>query len=223
VLWFLQLHVDILSFVASEEADAGDRCDPVVLATRLVNVGYRCVRAPSSVRSAVACPSLEVCSNFLLCSALRYVLVKHALWQPQEPVSLSSVHRVHLRVALGGGTGQSCFKNLSHEFLVVYGGPPMWGGPKNLEYIVDLQFKEQFRIPQSNSKYEELLLLVPDTFIGPCHRWGLGYPGPGGGWRGPRWLCPSLSVEMVAIRHEWWLLPAATACVSPAPVPAASA
>lgn len=49
-------------------------------------------------------------------------------------------YKLTLRIALGGGSGRSCFHNLHHEFLLVTGDPE-FGSPQDKEYIVDPYFR----------------------------------------------------------------------------------
>lgn len=45
-------------------------------------------------------------------------------------------YRVSIRTAIGGGAGTTCFQNLSHNFLVVY------GDLDDVEYIIETNFRE---------------------------------------------------------------------------------
>jgi len=71
---------------------------------------------------------------------------------------------VQVRTALGGGP--ACFRNLRHEFLTVLGE----GDYKDVPYIVDPAFKEQFEIPQPSAAYAALLDLLPTEFVGTSSR-----------------------------------------------------
>ncbi len=51
-------------------------------------------------------------------------------------------YRLTIRTALGGGPGRSCFQNLRHEFLLVWGDPDCGpGAPQDREFIVDPHFR----------------------------------------------------------------------------------
>lgn len=69
-----------------------------------------------------------------------------------------------VRTALGGGP--ACFRNLRHEFLTVLGE----GDYKDVPYIVDPAFKEQFEIPSPSASYAALLELLPTEFVGTSSR-----------------------------------------------------
>lgn len=69
-----------------------------------------------------------------------------------------------MRTALGGGP--ACFRNLRHEFLTVLGE----GDYKDVPYIVDPAFKEQFEIPSPSASYAALLELLPGEFVGTSSR-----------------------------------------------------
>jgi uncharacterized protein (TIGR01615 family) len=75
-------------------------------------------------------------------------------------------YKVHLRTAIGGGTGQRCFQNLHHEFLVVAGEGDFAG----VDIIVDPNFKEQFLIPQPTRSYTAVLEMLPEEFVGTAAR-----------------------------------------------------
>lgn len=77
-------------------------------------------------------------------------------------VKLSNMgYRVHLRAALGGGTGTACFHNLRHEFLVVSGDGPAEG----IDFIVEPNFREHFEIPQITDRYAGLLEAIPSELV----------------------------------------------------------
>lgn len=69
-----------------------------------------------------------------------------------------------MRTALGGGP--ACFRNLRHEFLTVLGE----GDYRDVPYIVDPAFKEQFEIPSPSPSYAAVLDLLPDEFVGTSSR-----------------------------------------------------
>lgn len=71
---------------------------------------------------------------------------------------------MQVRTALGGGP--ACFRNLRHEFLTVLGE----GDYKDVPYIVDPAFKEQFEIPSPTPSYAALLALLPMEFVGTSSR-----------------------------------------------------
>ena len=71
-------------------------------------------------------------------------------------------YKVRVRTAMGGGSGQDCFHNLSHEFLIV--------SDSNQEIIIDCSFKDQFRISQHTHQYQQLLDCLPDVFVGSAMR-----------------------------------------------------
>lgn len=71
---------------------------------------------------------------------------------------------LQVRTALGGGP--ACFRNLRHEFLTVLGE----GDYKDVPYIVDPAFKEQFEIPSPSASYAALLDLLPTEFVGTSSR-----------------------------------------------------
>lgn len=73
-------------------------------------------------------------------------------------------YRVTVRTALGGGA--ACFRNLRHEFLTVFGE----GDYKDVPYIVDPCFKEQFEIPQPTATYAAALELLQPEFVGTASR-----------------------------------------------------
>ena len=51
-------------------------------------------------------------------------------------------YQLTIRTALGGGPGRSCFQNLRHEFLLVWGDPDCGAGtPQDREFIVDPHFR----------------------------------------------------------------------------------
>lgn len=71
-------------------------------------------------------------------------------------------YKVAIRTALGGGSGQDCFHNLNHEFLVVT--------TRQQQLFVDCAFKDQFKICQPTQHYSHLLWQLPDVFIGSANR-----------------------------------------------------
>ncbi|KAL3149292.1 hypothetical protein ABBQ32_002107 [Trebouxia sp. C0010 RCD-2024] len=66
-------------------------------------------------------------------------------------------YKVAIRTAMGGGTGQDCFHNLHHEFLVV--------AERHQEVIVDCHFKDQFKISQYTQQYQQTLNCLPEVFV----------------------------------------------------------
>lgn len=71
-------------------------------------------------------------------------------------------YKVSIRTAVGGGSGQECFHNLHHEFLVV--------STRQQQLIVDCSFKEQFSICQQTQQYQQLLKQLPQVFVGSASR-----------------------------------------------------
>jgi uncharacterized protein (TIGR01615 family) len=66
-------------------------------------------------------------------------------------------YQASVRQAIGGGS--ACFRNLRHEFINVR-------APNAEEYIVELNFKEQFQIPKPSLTYQKLLDFLPSEFVG---------------------------------------------------------
>ena len=73
-------------------------------------------------------------------------------------------YKVAIRTAMGGGSGQDCFRNLHHEFLVI--------AERHQEVIVDCHFRDQFRISQHTQQYQQVLNCLPEVFIGSAARLG---------------------------------------------------
>ena len=71
-------------------------------------------------------------------------------------------YKVRVRTAMGGGSGQDCFHNLHHEFLII--------SDSNQELIIDCHFKDQFKISQQTQQYQQLLNCLPDVFVGSAMR-----------------------------------------------------
>lgn len=70
-------------------------------------------------------------------------------------------YRVHIRTALGGGEGFDCLRNLRHVFLTV------GGQGQSPKFVVDLTFKEQFKIAKPTPRYAALLECLPDLYVAP--------------------------------------------------------
>ena len=68
-----------------------------------------------------------------------------------------------LRTALGGGDGIDCLHNLRHSFLVVRPPGGVIGEPS---YIVDIEFKDQFRVAAATKHYQSLIENMEGEFIG---------------------------------------------------------
>jgi len=68
-----------------------------------------------------------------------------------------------LRTALGGGNGVDCLHNLRHSFLLVR---PPGSGIGEPSYIVDIEFKDQFRVAASTKHYQSLIENMEGEFIG---------------------------------------------------------
>jgi uncharacterized protein (TIGR01615 family) len=78
---------------------------------------------------------------------------------------------VKLRVALGGGWGGACLRNLRHAFLAVQlpGGSEKGGGGADAEVLVDPRFREQFEIAHATPRYARLLeALAPEAAAPPA-------------------------------------------------------
>jgi len=86
-------------------------------------------------------------------------------------------YRASLTRAVGGGGDASCFDRLHHAFVEVQledddaphcddGDLGQW--PKNL--IVEPEFRAAFVIGEQTRRYNEVLALVPDEFVGPKGR-----------------------------------------------------
>lgn len=71
-------------------------------------------------------------------------------------------YKVSIRTAVGGGSGQDCFHNLHHEFLIV--------SVRQQQLIVDCTFKDQFKICQQTDQYAHLLQQLPQVFVGSASR-----------------------------------------------------
>ena len=71
-------------------------------------------------------------------------------------------YKVAIRTAMGGGSGQDCFHNLHHEFLVV--------AERHHKIIVDCHFRDQFKISQNTQHYQQVLDCLPEVFIGSALR-----------------------------------------------------
>ncbi|GAX80218.1 hypothetical protein CEUSTIGMA_g7656.t1 [Chlamydomonas eustigma] len=118
--------------------------------------------------SAFASPSSSFASRLISdVSSFRRVLLREG--SELDTVELASKlssfgYSVSVRSALGGGN--SCFRNLRHDFLLVRGTDEFEG----IECIVDLHFKEQFEIPHPTEAYLEILACVPEDFVGPLSR-----------------------------------------------------
>lgn len=99
---------------------------------------------------------------------VKAVMVEQGEQQPDTVLlatELSAVgYIVTVRAALGGGA--SCFRNLRHDFLAVRGT----GDYEGAEFIVEPRFREQFLISHPTAEYSELLLNVPDVFVGTSAR-----------------------------------------------------
>lgn len=71
-------------------------------------------------------------------------------------------YQVAIRTALGGGTGQECFRNLHHEFLVI--------APDSDDLLVEPLFREQFCISSATREYTKLVSALPEEWVGSRHR-----------------------------------------------------
>ena len=68
-------------------------------------------------------------------------------------------YRVALRTAVGGGTGQKCFRNLCYQFLLVM------AHDSPVQYIVDPKFRSELQVPLSDHMKSPKLLFnsfLPD-------------------------------------------------------------
>jgi uncharacterized protein (TIGR01615 family) len=78
---------------------------------------------------------------------------------------------VKLRVALGGGWGGACLRNLRHAFLAVQlpGGGERGAAEADAEVLVDPRFREQFEIAHTTPRYARLLeALAPEAAAPPA-------------------------------------------------------
>lgn len=73
-------------------------------------------------------------------------------------------YKVYLRSALGGGDGISCYYNLANEFLRV-SSSEFCSEEEPQDFIIEVRFREHFRIPQPTSRYAMLLEAVPEVVI----------------------------------------------------------
>eukprot|EP00884_Botryococcus_braunii_P006113 jgi/Botrbrau1/15502/Bobra.43_2s0119.1 len=72
-------------------------------------------------------------------------------------------YRVAIRTAKGGGSGRTCFDNLRHHHILVF---PNDSTRSEDAYIVDISFRDQFRMRRATPLYSAVLEAVPHPFVG---------------------------------------------------------